>query len=289
MRGDFFNIIILTLLFALFTHSIWWADGVGIYKATSKQGIDLIIAAIGSAAGAFGGAYIVEKIQRQKILFEELRNTNAAIMIAAHILSQSVNRKKNDILPLVEQFSAEEEIFKVSLKNRSSYYFNPDLYSFESFEYDTDILAEILFQRLSLDPRPLAAFGELRTFLNLLRSAINRRNQILDEWKSKFPKEDPNSGFEIMRRYFGALELGATDLSYSTNLTALHAYVDDCIFFSELLVKDLMKHAIKLSNQISVTSIKPVSVYTNEIPSLLRPNRVDHAKWLSQFINSVAS
>ena len=75
---------------------------------------DFLIAAIGSAAGAWGGAWaaqlIAERAKEKEHLLMEIRLSNAAIELAQGMFSMAGNLKEQHILGLKERYYAQRAI-----------------------------------------------------------------------------------------------------------------------------------------------------------------------------------
>ena len=63
----------------------------------------------GAFAGAYGGQLIVEKIKNRETLLTEIRNTNAAIMMAFDICNSYVSLKKQYVKALKETFAKQRQ------------------------------------------------------------------------------------------------------------------------------------------------------------------------------------
>lgn len=291
MKRDFFQLLILTLVFFAFLSPIWLTKGVheavilSDGAASNSAVIQVLLAIVGSFLGAFGGAWVIERNQDKKNLLEELRNTNAAVMATFHIFSSMLNRKKNDILPVIQDFELQKSALKKAEQGAGEI-FRPNFSLLEVFLLNLATLEDILFRRLNLNAKALAAYSELAKFTSLLDTSITRRNTKLEKWKTEKFDTIVNEFFGFSTRQNDQKSSGNRgDQTFPKNLDAMHSYVDDCIFYSMLLCKELIRHGKKLHEKLANSDdIRPIDIRFEDINSDLIPERPEHKNWLNQFI-----
>jgi hypothetical protein len=113
----------------------------------------------GSAAGAFSGTYIAQRIvERGKIhdeLLTEIRNTNAAIMLSFGICNSMLALKKQHVKRLKEEFDSSRETLLKVLQGKAKqgdppFEFKADLASLPRSRQPTEALQRQVFDNLSV-------------------------------------------------------------------------------------------------------------------------------------------
>lgn len=210
------------------------------------------IAFVSSLAGAFGGAVaaqrIIERNKGQEAFLAEMRNSNAAIMVSFSICNTMLSLKKQHSLPLFEQFESARLALEEFEERRRAGQLNAG----EGFEYVADFktfsvpilpidtLEDLVFHRLSVQGkqgRLLSTVSALEGAYVGLKEVLAKREILVERFKTTITKE------EEAYFYFGMqMPSGHTNQEYPDNIDAIHTYVDDVIFFSSLITKDLAEH-----------------------------------------------
>jgi hypothetical protein len=261
--------------------------------ANSAVVVALIGGFVGAVGGALGAQHIAERAKRKDELLKELRSTNAATTVGFTICNSFIALKRQNVLPLHENFSRDKEKREKFLAKRRSaeidrnqpFEFQADLRAISAPSVPMDTLKTQVFDRISAHARPLALVSVLGQTLASLDEAIGRRNALIGRFaRGDVPKE------LVPNFYFGmALPSGDTNQEYPDTVAAIAAYTDDMIFFSRLLCTDLMSHGGKIKAVLAKLGAKDVpSVSTAEFgkaaeAGLLPPD--DHyTDWLNSFV-----
>ena len=215
----------------------------------------------GALAGALGATWIVYRIDRNRRLREEIRSTNAAIMVAFGITISYCAVKDQLVKHLKDDFDTQRtrlEAFQVAKKKGS---IPPEL----PFEYEAnfqtimpvpvtvEVLRKLLFEKISVVGRPLTLIATLSQCIDGLNTSLEQRNEIIEKFKANHP-ESPAVSASI---YFGIpSEDGHVDTRYPDSVRAISAQTDDCIFFSKLLGEDLFEHGEELAKTFGRKSPK---------------------------------
>lgn len=212
-------------------------------------------ALIGSLAGAFAGAYgaqrIAERSKTKELLLAEIRNTNAAIMVASVVFRFFYGLKKQHVKSLKDNFDQQKRDFENAINshrngasgeaNGHEIYF--DFRTLPPVLTPTMILQTLVFEKLSLNGRPLRLATTLPQVAHSVDDSIQKRNRLIEDYKA-----NPSiSQGEMVRKYFGIRDKnGNTDRSYPDIIEAIYSHTDECIFFSKLLYEDLYDHGEEL-------------------------------------------
>lgn len=203
-------------------------------------------ALLGSLAGACAGAVAAQKIaerskQREELL-KELRNVNAAIMVAFSACNTALRLKKQHIQPIFEKFvqdkKALQEFRSKKPHGTATFELVVDLRVFEAPLIPTDTLKDLVFNRISAYGRPLSLVSILDESVLGIRAAITKRAKMVERFQ-----DGSISKAELPKFYFGLpLPSGDTNQEYPDLVEAIHSYIDDIAFFSALLSSDLVAH-----------------------------------------------
>ncbi len=255
----------------------------------------------GSLAGAFAGAYIAQRIANRNKdrdeLLKEIRNTNAAITLSVGICNSAVNMKQQNIKSLKEDFmTARAELLEIRQKYQPGviqgdselhkFNFKFDLRALPMPQLPTETLQKQIFEKLSVGNRPLSAVVSLIESTTLLREAIEKRNQLIEQYTAESAFKDPL----FYLRYFGlSYSEDPVDLVYPNLVDAIYSYADDAIFFSHLLCDDLSESGRELSAEFKKNFGKgapPVNKANFEKPLTagLLPGNEAYADWLNGFV-----
>lgn len=255
------------------------------------------IALVGGLTGAFAGAWgaqrIAEKSKRRDELMKELRNTNAATMVAFSTCNAALALKKQHVLPMYEQFAKDKAAIQDYLQNGASgqnqgsapYHFVADLRSFPVLETPIDTLKELVFHRISAYGRALALVSVLDQSLIGARKAIEKRDRFIQKIQEG---EIPNA--DLPNYYFGLpFKGGSTNQEYPDLIEAIHSYLDDVAFFSALLCSDLAAHGQQVHSLFTKQVGKGAPRVSNPDFSGpktkgLIPSDANYGDWINAFV-----
>ncbi|MDY0884316.1 hypothetical protein ACFPL7_00990 [Dongia soli] len=265
---------------------IWGVAAATLNWLWNLSNSNFFTALVGAFAGAYGAQAIVERAGRKKRLLEEIRNTNAAIVVACSITNTFCALKSQHVKGLKENLDAQRkelEIFKQARKQgavapEEAFYFQADFQSLPVVQVPIDVLRNLLFEKLSLVGRPLSIVAVLSQTIDSVIGAIERRNRIIDECKRRAPI--PIN--ELVPLYFGLPNKdGHVDMTYSETVSAIYSHTDDCIFFSHLLGEDLEKHGKRLAKVYGSKAPRiEKTAFTNAERKALLPDPSLYSDWM---------
>lgn len=259
----------------------------------SNFSIALVSGFAGGYAGAAAAQHVIEKTKRREELTKEIRNTNAATMVAFSICNACLALKKQHVKPLYEQFQKDKRALEQHLEQRASgqvqgnapYNFIADFNTFAAIEVPLESLKELIFHRISAYGRAVALVSVIEQSLVGTKNAILKREQFIQRVQI-----GAIAAADLLRYYFGhPLANGDTNREYPDLVEAIHSYLDDCAFFTALLCSDLVQHAKTVRQQfIEKVSKDAPSVHEPDFrgpraQSLIPPDE-NYRDWLNAFI-----
>lgn len=216
----------------------------------SNFAIALISGFAGAFAGALGAQRIVERGRHREEMLKELRNTNAAIMVAFSGCNTGLALKKQLVQPMYEKFLREKKKLENFLdrytagqiQGNAEYHFVADLQIFTAPEVPVETLKDLIFNKISADGRALACVSELEKSVVNLKSSVLERQHLVQKFA-----EGSVPGDKVQYYYFGIpLASGHVHREYSDVIESIHCYLNDVVFFSSLLCTDLVSHGNKM-------------------------------------------
>ena len=252
------------------------------------------IALIGSLAGAFGGAVaaqrVIERSKRQELFIEEIRSTNAAIIVSFSICNIMMSMKKQLSLPLYEKFKSDHAALEEYNKKRKSgelkdgeiFDFVADFKTFNAPTMPIETLKDLVFNKISANARVLSATASLESAFVALKEMLLKRGTLVENIKTTIPHT------EMIYYYFGLqLPTGQINQEYPDVLEAIQHYSNDVIFFSKLICDDFKTHGEKLRAKEKrfakqAPNVSTANFNTPEAIRLLPPDK-DYEVWLNGF------
>lgn len=203
---------------------------------------------VGALAGAFAGARaaqrIAESAKESENLLGQLRATNAAVTVAFTICNSFIQLKKQHIQAMYVGYNAQFAELQEFHRKRNAgeipreqpFRFHADLRSVQLPLMPIEVLQRLVFDKLSVTGRPLALAATIAGTIDSLRDLMEKRAELV----SQFRAIPPGGHADTVALYFG-LPYGDGRMSteYKDTLEGVYNQVDNGIFFSELLCKDL--------------------------------------------------
>lgn len=242
----------------------------------------------GAAAGAYGAQWITEKTQSKRRILEEIRSTNAAIMVAFGIVNTFCGLKRQHVARLSANFSTQRKQLLEFQKRRALGLLAPgEIFEFQA-DFQTlqlppspiDTLQKLLYEKISVTGRPLALVNTLAQTIGSLDGSLKLRNSVIETCKAQSRSNDA-----LVRLYFGLPDQrGHRDENYPHSVEAIATHTDDCIFFSKLILEDLVRHGEKLRPKMGSDAPKIHQPdFSKAIALKLIPDESQYADLLTSF------
>lgn len=208
--------------------------------------LSCIGALAGAAAGALGAQRVIERGKRKEELLKEIRNTNAAIMVAFTIVNTTLGLKGQLVKPMRDKFKADQERFKkhrwerrVGLRQGNvPYVLQVDFKNFLSATLPVDTLKALVYERINSYGKPLGIVAQVESAAAGLSFSIDERRRVIADFQA-----NAFQGEALAFRYFGEMAPdGQVYAEYADLIQVISDYTDDLIFFSSSLADELIKH-----------------------------------------------
>jgi len=218
--------------------SIGWSIDYGALFTT------VVGALAGAGIGAWAAGYISERNKIREQLIKEIRDTNAAIVLALGVMNCGVGLKRQHVKSLKEEYDIQRKKCWDTIARMAAGHPQIDipkiaLLDLPEIAPPVAHLQEIVLSRLSVSGRALASFTALNDSVVNLNVALSRRNELINRFKRKdFPPGARKEHFCFGLRYGD----GETNEEYGDSITGISLYTDDIIFFGSELCSDLCEH-----------------------------------------------
>lgn len=251
----------------------------------------LLSALTGATCGALAAQHIGDRSKRRDQLLLELRNTNSAIMMAFTTCNAGMALKNQFVNSIVKEYNKKrEELLTITRKSNliqkdeaEIFEFTADFRTLQMPVVPIDILRTYVYDRISAKGRALATVGALAGALDSLNHIISNRNNLI----ARFRESNLNKDRVLLSLYFG-LPYGDDHINseFFDTVKGLNSLVDDTIFFSHLLMKDLKLHGdiIKIKyDKVAKYNSEKVTDFDFTGAKNLMPDEEIYKDWLSGF------
>ena len=251
-------------------------------------------------AGAFAGASIAQKIaersKRRDELTKEIRNTNAAVVVASAVTEVFMSLKTQHVQGLKDNFEKTEANFRQFVARRNTgqigreveFQLVVDFRSLAIPPMPLDVLQQQMFEKLSLSGRPPRLQIALAQSAHSVADFVQKRNELIQSFKaSNHPRE------KLLKLYFGLPDSdGHINQEYASSLSAIYKFTDDGIYFGVMLCDDLALHALELSQrffkEFGESGPPPASVdFSNARTTGIIPDAAEYSDWSTGFIKKL--
>lgn len=236
----------------------WLQATVSFSNISSFLNSAFVVAAIGSCAGAVGGAFaaqrVIERNKRRDDFTKEIRSVNLAISLAFDVSQAVLSLKKQQLVELLRDYdAARDQALKIYRKARANevhpgvFAFRAVLHTLPLRRVPAESLRKVAYEGISITGRALSLVTMALQSATDLDDSIERRNRLIQAFQVRFPT---GGNGEFAALYFG-LPSNDGDLNseYPDVMKAIGTYTDDSIFFASLLCKDLHDHGITLAKK----------------------------------------
>jgi hypothetical protein len=268
----------------------YWPSVSGFFNSTFFTSIAGSFA--GAIAGAYGAQRIAERGKQREELSSEIRNLNAASMVAFTICNSLLSLKSEHVKRLKEDYYRERDrviehrgrVERGDAPSGIAITYIADLQTLPLLSPPSDLLRIFLLDRVSSVSRATALYLTLQQVLNSLNTSIKKRNDLI-----KFFQENQDNLSEEDRAilYFGLpYKGGSVNLEYSAAIDSIYEQLDDAIFFSYHLCRDLVRIAEKIRARYKslfgkrAPKVNTIS-FEKALAEGLVPNEDRYAGWLS--------
>lgn len=220
-------------------------------EAWQLMNSNFFTALAGAFAGAGGATWIAARNERRRLLLEEIRNTNAAILLASSIGNQFCNVKHQHVHSLKESYDKnlkdyEEFRSKVGRGDVSQgqiFDLEFNLVVFPPVSVPIVNLKTLLLEKISVTGRPLLLVENLSQCIDAFNLAAENRRQAISRFHANKDSKDMQ-----LCIYFGLPDKdGNVDKSYPNIINSMFRDTNYCLIFSKFLCEDLNEHGKELA------------------------------------------
>ncbi|MFA5592685.1 MAG: hypothetical protein WC989_05175 [Micavibrio sp.] len=217
-----------------------WPDVKGFFNSNFFTSIT------GAFAGAYGAQIIVERGKLREQWLNEIRNVNAASMIAFGICNSLLSLKKQHVKALKENHDRDKaSVLEHHAKVKAgtaptgvTVNYTADLQTLSLPPLPVGILQNLVFEKLNLNGRPLSLVTTLSQTEHSLNQSMEKRNQLIQFYRNSQLTQEQ---FAVL--YFGLpYNGGHIDNDYPSCVDAIYSQTNDGIKFAQILCEDLKEH-----------------------------------------------
>lgn len=243
-----------------------------------------------AAFGAFAGAFAASRAHNKRTIVAELNALNAAHELSVAIANILLAIKRQHVAPIKEDFErikasyANHQAMVATGTQHAPFHFVADMRSLTLPATPHVALEKMIFEKTLVRGRALAALVSLVGVIDGLAISIKGRNEMVENRRTAEWNDQERLQFFLGLRSTN----GIIDERFPTNLAAITAQTDDCIFFAKILASDLAQYANKLNSKKSwfyrlrVPRIDGTD-WTYPEKSGLMPKEDDYQNWLRGF------
>lgn len=202
-----------------------------------------------AAFGAFAGAFAASRAHNKRTIIAELNALSAAHELSVAIANMFLALKRQHVVPLKEDF----ERIKAAYANHRTmvragqslaqpFHFVADFRSLSPLATPQVALEKMIFEKTLVRGRALAALVTLVASIDGLSLSIKARNEMIESRRSAQWNDQERLEFLLGLR----TPSGIIDERFPSNIAAITAQTDDCIFYAKTLAADLARYANNL-------------------------------------------
>lgn len=244
---------------------------------------NFLTSAVGSLAGAIGGAFgaqrIIEHLKRRDEHVEEIRNCNRGIALLAGVSNGACALKKQHLLKMKEKYDQDRRDFmnarRSKIRGRVDISF--DFEYLAEIHFPMSVIASVINERVSVSGIGMSAFVTLERCVQDLNRALKLRNDLISE-HMKSPEMDAERRAEIV---FAIERDGRVDQRFFAAIDMLSSSADNVIFFSSFVSSELQFRAETVRNSMRGERPDVFKVSMPEDLKHLEPDPKNYSQWVN--------
>lgn len=234
-------VLLILIINAYFGHQVPFTSS--LIKLIFESNFTTAVA--GAGLGAYAAFSLSQNISQRKELLDDIRNTNIAIVLAAGVMVNAINLKKNVFLPQYKSFHAARRFYKKPWVFKKCWL---DLRVMPTPKMEIDNLKKLTSEKVLLDDyKTIANVISMSESYHFLLDNIQSRQNFI---QSHHSNRDNLPQADLEKRLYG--------LTYSNQLTdttledvtkGMLQHANDIIYLSYQIYLGLREHGIKQVNQ----------------------------------------
>jgi hypothetical protein len=259
---------------------------------TSDAALAAVIAILAAFIGTYFGATTAQNIalksKKKEDLLKDIKHLNAAITVAYCVCNNFLNLKAQHIQGIKANYDTLRQEWLAHLDGLANGVETPfrrsiELGSLAELNIPNEALQQFALEKITLSSRPLAAVLFTINSGIELNQVIKVRNEYLEQ-----RKRNPPTGRAAFDTYLGTSIDGTNvDETYRNLTDSLSSKVDEGIFFSHLLCKDLAAMCVPLmdayAKEFKQTLTASKTDFTATAAAGLIPKDEEFKDWLKGF------
>lgn len=241
----------------------------------------------GAAFGAFTAQYIAKKHLQAELTLQEIKSTNAAILLAFSMANSFIVLKGQQILPLKIEYDEKKDRHNRYLERKkadeeSHFNYEANLIDVLLPSLPIEIIANIIYEKITASKQLIVTISVLQQNIVSLTEVTQRRHNIILDYISNRDLTERQK----VAIYFGTDDgNGKIDTSYPDSIANTFRFVDECILFAKSAGEELHEHGCRLAKKYGRNSPKIHSVWKFEkaFTANLMPDEKNHNSWVEQF------
>ncbi|WP_340149230.1 hypothetical protein [uncultured Sneathiella sp.] len=250
---------------------------------------NFITALAGAFAGAIAAYLIAKRRQRSEQILQEIRNTNVAIAIAFDITNSFISIKKEQTAPLMTDYENSKASYNEFLERKrrneipETAIFSPNinLIDIDIPNIPIETLHNLITDRISSIERVIRAVTVLQRSYISFEKAVSQREYLK---KDILAAHEDGTFNDLAAIYYAQkTQDGRINTTYPDAMRNISICVDDCIYFSNLIGRDLHEYGCELAKKYGRKSPKISRI--QDFPEDLMPNHSEYHEWNEFFKN----
>lgn len=209
-------------------------------QSTWSQIPEVARSLLSAGVGVLFGAWIASRAQSKRTIVSELHALRSAHALCFSIVNKALSMKKQQVRPLRVALNDALAVHAAYVQNPQGFLLAQlDLRTMSQVKFPSQALEKLILERCFLGSEATATLVAVMDATEDLRQSLDLRNELVTE----FRKNPPAEHLQRVERYLGLPTAeGHRDERIKSNILALYAQTDDCIFFARRL-NDHILHA----------------------------------------------
>lgn len=251
------------------------------FRPTSYFIETALVAAAGAYFGAVGAQKAINRENQFRRRFEAINAANSAHSLAFTIINDAASLKIRHYLPQLKAFNRNKSLIVENNSKVSPIKVEIDFQSMPSICLPVSTLESIVYGKLSLNGRPLAALAQLVQAEHTLKNLMESHESIRLELQNGDPSQAPI-------KYFGLASHAGKDDRFAHLCGHLVDVADDLIFFAGIFSDDILDYANQVRSKARRSDRKTLPAVNKPTEIIegheeFMPDRERYEPWLKGF------
>lgn len=235
-------------------------------------------ALVGATAGAWIAIRFALRLERNKIVQDQLNSANLAVVQSLAVFNFSIGFKEQLSAPLVEEYFSERDRFKECLSDGGGGAFEYNFIALKMFDCAFFSLPALVSKSSSTNGKVQLAAMVTQQSLVALDECIKQRQDCVTRLSKLQAEEDSTT---VLKRYFGIRdEVIGIDTGYKDSIEGIQHQLDTVIYLSKLVGEAMAQRAQNLNQKLGKRGTKPIQFGPiSKVGTALIPDATGFADW----------